>query len=184
MALGALDRLPFKAALGARPRAAAGVLLLFAGIVQGLGAALGADDPIRPLAPLVSRVSQENTPELTFDTVTTQAGLTQALATAQDRPALIYVTADWCVICRKIERGPMADPAVMAALQDMLLVKVDVTDFDAEAQELMTDLAVAGPPTLLFLDAGRVEPEGSRLIGDVSTRALIAALASVAQVTP
>ena len=48
----------------------------------------------------------------------------------------------------------------------------------------MTDLAVAGPPTLLFLDADRVEPEGSRLIGDVSTRALIAALASVAQVTP
>lgn len=184
VALGALDRLPSKAARSARMSAAAGVMLLFAGTVQGLGAALGAHDPVRPLAPLVSSVSQVDAKALTFDTVSTQVGLTQALAAAQDRPALVYVTADWCVICRKIERGPMADKAVMAALQDMLLVKVDVTDFDAEAQELMTDLAVAGPPTLLFLDADRVEPEGSRLIGDVSTRALIAALASVAQVTP
>lgn len=181
VALGALDRLPPKAAQRARMTAATGVLLLFAGVVQGLGAALGADDPVRPLAPLVSRLSQENATELAFDTVTTQAGLNQALAAAQDRPALIYVTADWCVICRKIERGPMADPAVMAAMQDLVLVKLDVTDFDAGAQALMADLAVAGPPTLLFLDADRVEPEGSRLIGDVSTRALIA---SVPQVTP
>lgn len=184
VALGALDRLPSKAGQSARMSAAAGVMLLFAGAVQGLGAALGADDPVRPLAPLVNRVSQDDATALTFDTVRTRAGLTQTLAATQDRPALVYVTADWCVICRKIERGPMADPAVRAALQDMLLVKVDVTDFDTEAQELMTDLAVAGPPTLLFLDVDRVEPEGSRLIGDVSTRALIAALASVAQVTP
>lgn len=181
VALGALDRLPPKATRSARMTAATGVLMLFAGMVQGLGAALGADDPVRPLAPLATRTAGQNTPALTFDTVTTQAGLTQALAAAQDQPGLIYVTADWCVICRKIERGPLSDPAVLAALQDLVLIKVDVTEFDAAVQTLMTDLAVAGPPTLLFVDTKRVEPEDSRLIGDVSTGALIA---SIAMVTP
>lgn len=181
VALGALDRLPPKAARSMRMSTATGVFMLFAGVVQGLGAALGADDPVRPLAPLVTRAAEQNTPARNFETVTTQAGLTQALATAQDRPGLIYFTADWCVICRKIERGPLADPAVLAALRDLVLIKVDLTEFDAEAQALMTDLAIAGPPTLLFVDTKQVEPEDSRLIGDVSTDALIA---SIAMVTP
>ena len=36
-----------------------------------------------------------------------------------------------------------------------------------QAQALMRDLAAAGPPTMIFLDAAQREPAGSRLIGEL-----------------
>lgn len=178
VAIGALDRLSPEVGRGTRMAAAAGVLLVFAGLVQGVGAALGGDDPSRPLAPLAGR--QAPTEDyLTFQTITTQAGLAQALQASG--PALIYVTADWCVICRAIERGPMADPQVATAMQDLVRIKVDVSDFTDDVQAMMGDLKAAGPPTLIFVDAARTEPQGSRLIGEMTADEL---LASVRQVAP
>lgn len=160
----------------ARLVTAAAVLAIFAGVVQGLGAALGGGDPLRPLAPLV----QQAIPAPEGITVRTQADLDRALSDAPG-PALIYVTADWCVICRHIERGPMSDPRVTQALSGLTLITLDVTEFDAGAQALMGTLAAAGPPTMIFVDAARAEPSGSRLIGDVTAERL---LASIRQVSP
>ena len=176
--LGALDRLEAGAAPARRLGAALGVLLLLAGLMQGLGAALGAHDPLHPLAPLAG--STTATPaEAQFAEVTTRAGLAQALASADGKPALLYVTADWCVTCRMIERGPLADPAVHAVLAGMAAIKVDVSDFNAEAQGLLQDLAAGGPPTMIFLDAARAEARGSRLVGDMGSAALLASVGKV-----
>ena len=176
--LGALDRLEGDASRNRRLGAALGVLLLFAGLLQGLGAALGAHDPLRPLAPLAGGAAPAQT-QAQFAQVTTRAGLEQALAQADGRPALLYLTADWCVTCRAIERGPLADPAVHAALADMAAIKLDVSDFNAEAQALMQDLAAMGPPTMIFLDAARAEAAGSRLIGEMDSAALLASIGKV-----
>lgn len=176
--LGALDRLEGDATRNHRLGAALGVLLLFAGLLQGFGAALGAHDPLRPLAPLAGGAAPAQT-QAQFAEVTTRAGLEQALASAGDKPALLYLTADWCVTCRAIERGPLTDPAVHAALADMAAIKLDVSDFNAEAQALMQDLAAMGPPTMIFLDAARAEAAGSRLIGDLDSAALLASIGKV-----
>ncbi|AXC51145.1 protein-disulfide reductase DsbD [Paracoccus suum] len=178
--LGALDRLDSGATRGRRLAAVLGVLLLFTGVVQGLGAALGAVDPLRPLAPLAGRAAPATAgAEAQFAHVTTGAGLEQALASGSGKPALVYVTADWCVTCRAIERGPLADPAVTAALSGLDAIKVDVSDFNAEAQMLMKDLAAAGPPTMIFLDAARAEAAGSRLIGMVDSGAMLSSIGKV-----
>ncbi|MCZ0963643.1 protein-disulfide reductase DsbD [Paracoccus benzoatiresistens] len=179
VALGALDRLAPDASRTVRAAAGTGLLLVFAGLIQGIGAAMGADDPARPLAPLADRKTQAVAEAVPFQTVTSQTALETALDGAQ--PALIYVTADWCVTCRAIERGPMSDPHVAAALGDLARIKVDVTDFNAEAQAVMKTLAAAGPPTMIFVDAAGTEAQGSRLIGDVDSADL---LASIAQVAP
>ncbi|SFY11617.1 thiol:disulfide interchange protein DsbD [Paracoccus pantotrophus] len=175
--LGALDRLEGDASRGRRLGVTLAVLLLLAGLVQGLGAALGAQDPLRPLAPLAGAAPAE----AQFAPVTTRAGLDRALAQADGRPALLYVTADWCVTCRAIERGPLADPAVHAALAGLAAIKLDVSTFDAEAQALMRDLAAAGPPTMVFLDASRAEAAGSRLVGAMDSAALLASIGKVAR---
>lgn len=175
--LGALDRLEGDASRGRRLGATLAVLLLFAGLMQGFGAALGAQDPLRPLAPLAGVAPAE----AQFAPVTTRAGLDRALALAEGRAALLYVTADWCVTCRAIERGPLADPAVHAALAGLAAIKLDVSTFDAEAQALMRDLAAAGPPTMVFLDARRAEAAGSRLVGAMDSAALLASIGKVAR---
>jgi thiol:disulfide interchange protein DsbD len=180
--LGARDRLDPGTAPLRRINAALGMMLIFAGLVQGLGAALGAEDPLRPLAPLIARGGATAAPaaEARFASVTTGADLDRALAAAGSRPALVYVTADWCVTCRVIERGPLADPAVHAALAGLAPIKVDVSDFNAEAQALMQRLAAAGPPTMVFLDAMRAEAPDSRLIGEVDSAGMLASIARVA----
>src|SRR5690606_34888595 len=143
--LGALDRLECDTTRTRRLGAAMGVLLLFAGLVQGFGAALGAGDPLGPLAPLAGRdVPAPTKAGPQFAEVSTRDELGRALTAAQGRPALVYITADWCVTCRAIERGPLADPAVHAALADLAPIRLDVTSFNAEAQALMQDLAAAG----------------------------------------
>lgn len=180
--LGALDRLDGAASRNRRLGAALGILLLFAGLIQGFGAALGAHDPLRPLALLGGGTAPVQTQAKTqFAEVSTRAGLEQALAQAGDRPALLYVTADWCVTCRAIERGPLADPAVHAVLTDVAGIKLDVSDFNTEAQALMRDLAAAGPPTMIFLDAARAEAADSRLVGEMDSAEL---LASIGKVSP
>lgn len=177
--LGALDRLEAGAAPTRRISAALGVLLLFTGLMQGLGAALGAHDPLRPLAPLAGTTAAAPASEAQFAEVTTRAGLERALASAEGKPALLYVTADWCVTCRVIERGPLADPAVHAVLADMAVIKLDVSTFNAEAQALMRDLAAAGPPTMIFLDAARTEAADSRLVGEMDSAELLTSIGKV-----
>ena len=177
--LGALDRLTADSARGARVAATLGVLFLFGGFVQGFGSALGADDPVRPLAPLAARINPNPEPAQTYQTVSTAAELKRALTQIEEIPALIYVTADWCVVCRAIERGPMADPDVLAAMQNVALIKVDVTHFDTEAQALMASLSAVGPPTMIFVDAARIEADESRQIGDITAASLLASIQKV-----
>lgn len=163
--------------------AALGVLLLFSGLVQGFGAALGAHDPLRPLAPLASGGVAPAPAQagVHFAEATTRAGLEQALASAEGQPALLYLTADWCVTCRAIERGPLADPVVHAALADHATIALDVSDFNAEAQALTQGLAAVGPPTMIFLDAARTEAPDSRLVGEMDSAELLASIGKVAR---
>ena len=78
-----------------------------------------------------------------------------------------------------IERGPLADPAVHAALAGLVPVEVDVSNFNAEAQALMSMLSAAGPPTMIFFDAERREANGTRLIGSMDSAALLASIKKV-----
>ncbi len=109
-----------------------------------------------------------------FADVTDQASLTAALGAGEVQPTLIYVTVDWCVTCKGIERNVLPDPAVTAALRDMRLLKADVTDLDRDGEALLRTLGAAGPPTMVFLDAGLREAVDSRLIGTIGTGDVVA----------
>ena len=70
---------------------------------------------------------------------------------------------------------------MLAALEGVTPIKVDVSDFDDEAQRALDLLGAAGPPTMVFLDAARAEVPGTRLVGDVHEEALLAALREAAR---
>lgn len=164
--MGALDRLNPGAGARARMGQLLGVVALFAAGLLGIGASLGAHDPLRPLAPLLAtRAVAEPLPD--FAQVRSADDLRAALASGPDQPSMIYVTADWCVTCKGIERNILPDPRVTEALADMRLIKADVTRLDDEGQALMDMLGAAGPPTMIFLNESAREPDASRLIGTV-----------------
>ncbi len=159
-----------------------GLASLVYGVALMLGAAGGADDPLRPLAGFTARGSlatAASQPETPFRTVTTAAGVDGELAAAAaaGQPLLLDFYADWCIECKRMERTTFRDPAVLAALAGFRLLKVDVTANDEGQRALLARYALYGPPATLFFDASGREQRGLRLIGYAASADFLARLA-------
>ena len=88
--------------------------------------------------------------------------------------------ADWCISCKVIEKEVFGDPDVVAALSDMQLLRADVTANDRLDQELMSELQVVGPPTILIIGPDGQEYRAQRTTGEVSARQFMERLAAPA----
>src|SRR5204863_3881219 len=70
------------------------------------------------------------------------------------KAVLVKFTANWCLTCQSIERNVFRDPAVWDALRknDVVAMKVDLTDADAPGGELLRKLNPAGgiPLTAIY----------------------------------
>ncbi|WP_377274051.1 protein-disulfide reductase DsbD [Rhizobium sp. R86522] len=154
-----------------------------------VGVGLGARDPLAPLEPLTMKTEVgQTTREIAksdFEAVASLQALTSMLgeASAENRPSLVYVTADWCVTCRAIERTILPDDSVSAALDGARLLTIDMSATSSETNELLKSLNAIGPPTMIFFDHERQEVAGTRLVGDVTIDKL-AASARAAKGTP
>ncbi|MDM8016410.1 MAG: protein-disulfide reductase DsbD [Rhizobium sp.] len=154
-----------------------------------VGVGLGARDPLAPLEPLTMKTEVGQTAreiaKSDFEAVASLQALTSMLgeASAENRPSLVYVTADWCVTCRAIERTILPDDSVSAALDGARLLTIDMSATSSETNELLTSLNAIGPPTMIFFDHERQEVAGTRLVGDVTIDKL-AASARAAKGTP
>lgn len=139
-------------------------------LLVGIGA--GATNPLAPLAPFRASASTASHGEITkddFQKVSSVTDLSDNLKhLSNGGSTLLYVTADWCVTCRTIERSILTSPDVVNALNGANLMRLDLTDMDAEKQKLLATMKVVGPPTLVFLNQERREPPKTRLIGEFS----------------
>lgn len=181
--LGAVDRLTAGASAGLRFRKAAGLAASLAGVILAIGAASGGTDPFRPLAHfgMGGTAQQVAEAEMTFVAASSTPEFEQAMASADGRPTFVYFTADWCVICKTIERDLFPSADVVAGLDGFQRIQVDLTDFNETNHALMRDLAVVGPPTMIFFDANSAEPSGTRLIGDIGVDTLLASISQASQ---
>ena len=177
--VGVSDRLDADAPAGPRFRKAAGLAFFLGGVMIAIGAASGGTDPLRPLAHFgVGGSGQQLAePEVTFMEARSTPEVEQAIASADGRPTLVYFTADWCVTCKTIERNVLPQQEIVAGLDGFQRIKVDLTTLDETNQALMRDLAVIGPPTMIFFDRNAAEADGSRLVGEVTTETLGASIA-------
>jgi thiol:disulfide interchange protein DsbD len=171
--IGAFDLTTAHSSGRRRVAKAAGLAGFAYGITMAVGAAGGAGDPLRRLGPMMP-VSGTVSPD-DFAIVRDREELTRNLGACGGRPSLVHVTADWCATCAAIERTVLSHAGVRAVLAGFDRIKLDVTDDDREQQEMRRSLRVAGPPTMFFLDESVSEVPGSRLIGDVTVGALLAA---------
>lgn len=64
-------------------------------------------------------------------------------ARATGKPMLVYFNADWCTICRRVEREAFSDPRVEAAIQPFIPVKVDIDRHPWLAQKYQIDAVPA-----------------------------------------
>src|SRR5690606_30920213 len=118
--LGAFEPLPAGPPPARRIAKGAGVLACLYGALLLIGATLGGEDPLKPLAQLSSGAlgRESSQAELTWRGVANVAELESVLeeARAASQPVMIDFTADWCTVCEELEKYTFADPTVVAAL--------------------------------------------------------------------
>ncbi|AQS38066.1 Thiol:disulfide interchange protein DsbD [Shewanella psychrophila] len=88
-----------------------------------------------------------------------------AKATAQGKPVMLDLYADWCVACKEFEAITFKDPQVQARLANIVFLQADVTKNDDIDIELLEHYDVLGLPTLLMFDASGQSRDDLRVTG-------------------
>jgi thiol:disulfide interchange protein DsbD len=161
--LHALDPLPPHAHGWQRLGKGLGVMLLLGGAAMLMGVLGGARDPLQPLG-FLRGASAAVSPAPTFEKVATVADLDTRLKSA-GKPVMLDFYADWCVSCKEMERFTFADPQVAARMQQIVLLKADVTANSDADKELLKRFGLFGPPGIIFFDAQGKEIADLRVVG-------------------
>jgi thioredoxin:protein disulfide reductase len=146
-----------------------GVALTIWAAVLLVGLAAGSSDPLKPLAVLAARggvggaagtlsdaPNATQADSLTFAPVRSSAQLDEAVKTAA-QPAMLDFYADWCVSCKEMEKFTFSDPRVHARLQQLNLLRADVTANNPDDQALLKRFKLFGPPGIIFFDHSGAE---------------------------
>ena len=176
---GALQALPEGASGWRYLLKGTGVFLLAWGVLAMLGGMGGSRDILKPVdfsswhAPAEGVSGQH----IQFTAVNNLVSLDEQLEFARSnrKPAMLDYYADWCVDCLRMEKSTFADPRVVSALQDFVLVQVDVTDAgDESARAVKTRFGIYGPPAMLFFDSAGKERPDLRRYGFMSSDEFLA----------
>jgi thioredoxin:protein disulfide reductase len=146
-----------------------GIIILAYGLLILFGASQGSINPLKPLMLPHTHITHTSS-----RIITTLEETEQALekAAKQHQPVMLDFYADWCTACKSIEATTLRAPEVQEALQNILFLKIDLTQNNHESRALLHEFNVIAPPTFLFIDASGQELPALRLVGEVSTSAL------------
>lgn len=157
---------------------ATGAFSFVYGVLLLIGAGLGAQDPLKPLAPLAGsgaaagEVSKE---EQNWIAVKSVADVERQIAMSS-KPVLLDLYADWCISCKVMERNVFPKPEVDAELSRFTLLRADVTANDATDKALLGQYGLFGPPSFVFFAEDGREMQEVRLQGELGAEAFAAHL--------
>ena len=123
-----------------------------------VGAALGNDDSLHPLASLSAAPMMQTTAgqpamsNATDKTVTTLAELDAIIAA--NPKVLVDITAEWCIECRIMDKNLFHNRP--AQMQDWQLVRLDITETTADSKAILARYKLFGPPALLYYQDGQL----------------------------
>ncbi|WP_439819813.1 protein-disulfide reductase DsbD [Pseudomonas sp. HLG18] len=150
---------------------ASSLLLGIWGSLLLVGAAGGGDNPYQPLQIYSAGRTGAAIPDghEAFTTIKDPAALQRELDTAkaQGQWVLIDYYADWCVSCKIMEKQVFGQARVMQALNDVRLLRLDVTADNAASRELLGRYKVPGPPSFVWIGADGEERRSQRITGEV-----------------
>ncbi len=124
-----------------------------------IGAALGNDDSLHPLASLSAAPMMQTTSgqplannNATDEHITTLAELDTIVAA--NPKVIVDLTADWCVECRIMDKNLFHNRP--AQMQDWQLVRLDITETTADSKAILARYKLFGPPALLYYQDGQL----------------------------
>ncbi len=166
--MGALDTLTGVVSGWRRLWKSLGIVMLIYGALLIIGAASGANDVFQPLKGMAgSKSVGQKQDKLEFITIKGMKGLKAAFSTAhaQNKPVMLDFYADWCIECKRMEKNTFTDKRVQQQLENVMLLKADVTPNDDEDQNLLKSMGLIGPPAILFFTPDGTEKRKFRITG-------------------
>jgi len=141
-----------------------GALAFCYGVILLVGAAMGNGDPLQPLSSSHESVAAEG---LHFVRVNSVSELNEAIAQASKKHQAVMVDfyADWCASCLEMARTTFASNDIKSALNNFVVLQVDVSKNDAMSQAVEDSFNVIAPPTILFFDVKGQEMTSFRVVG-------------------
>jgi thiol:disulfide interchange protein DsbD len=102
--------------------------------------------------------------KIQFSMVTTEKELNSIIQKA-NKPILIDFYADWCIACLEFEKYTFQDTNVRGELNNFILLKVDVTDFNENDKKIMNRFNIFGPPAIVFFNSNSEELQRKQIFG-------------------
>jgi thiol:disulfide interchange protein DsbD len=161
-----------------------GILALFYAFACWYGALSGHSDPFKPLARTgvaLANGNEAGSPSsAAWQTLTSDAQLQAVMAEAKaaGQPLVLDWYADWCISCKVIESEVLPHPQVAGLLKPYRLVRLDITESNAEQRAMLDRYKLFGPPALMFFAGNGTEVEGSRVVGEINAADFAQRLAS------
>jgi thioredoxin:protein disulfide reductase len=172
MFVGALDRLETNSTPWQRFCKGLGLVILVYGIVLIVAAANGSGTVLKPFNKQASVIATE---ALSFKTILNLEELDKELqqAKSEGKSVMLDFYADWCVVCHEMESYTFSDPVVQKTLQQLTLLKVDVTKNNDDDKAFLKQFDLFGPPAILFFNKDAVEIKSHRLVGFVKAKPFV-----------
>ncbi len=170
--IGALDRIESASTRGQRLCKGLGLIFLVYGIILIVAAANGGGTVLKPFNKQNISI---NTEALSFKTVSNLVELEKELkrAKAEGKSVMLDFYADWCITCHEMEEYTFTDPVVQKTLQQVVLLKVDVTRNNDDDKAFLKQFDLFGPPAILFFNKDAVEIKSHRLVGFVKANPFV-----------
>lgn len=137
-----------------------GILIVLYGFSLLFGGMAGATNPLHPLEPFLGSKAAvvEANQHKRFEKITSIEELDAILADNKGKKVMVDFYADWCTACKELEEKTFSDESVKTAMDEFVLVQVDLTRNDDAAKTISSKYGIFGPPAILFFDE-----EGNRL---------------------
>lgn len=156
---GGLDRLVSESAVLLRVKKSFGILCIIFGIYFLVGTLLLKGLILSPIALIPGTIGEK--------VVTNKSGGIEwifsesqglNMAKGEDKPVMIDFWAEWCSVCKKLEKKTLSDTDVVEESKRFVSIKIDCTDVDDKnIKKLWKKYGIVGLPTIIFIDkSGKV----------------------------
>ena len=82
---------------------------------------------------------------------------------------MVDLYADWCVACKELEKYTFSDREVSEKLNELKLIKFDITNTTEEHSRYLQNMMIFGLPALFFYDGNGKEITEARVVGFVDS---------------
>ncbi len=171
IAMGALNTQTNTSSPWQRIFKALGLIILGYGILIWILVARGGGDMLQPLSGWGASSVATELVHIKLERIKSVGELDQILEKAKSSKQIVMLDfyADWCISCKELERFVFSNASVVNEMNNVIALRADVTENNANDKTLMKRFGLVGPPAILFFNNG-IENRSQRIIGEINVQ--------------